>query len=54
MNKFVPGQKIMFYETPCIFLEEREEGLLVIAKKNKSKQFLETIIILRKAVWIIS
>lgn len=32
MDKFIPGQEIMFYETPCIFLEEREEGLFVIAK----------------------
>ena len=34
MDKFVPGQEIMFYETPCIFLEERKEGLLVIAKEQ--------------------
>lgn len=34
MDKFVPGQEIMFYETPCIFLEEREEGLFVIAKER--------------------
>lgn len=34
MNQFVPGQEIMFYETPCIFLEEREEGLFVIAKEQ--------------------
>ena len=34
MDKFVPGQEIMLYETPCIFLEEREEGLLVIAKEQ--------------------
>ena len=32
MDKFIPGQEVMFYETPCIFLEEREEGLFVIAK----------------------
>ena len=34
MSKFVPGQEIMFYETPCIFLEERREGLFVIAKEQ--------------------
>lgn len=34
MDKFIPGQEIMFYETPCIFLEEREEGLFVIAKER--------------------
>lgn len=34
MNKLVPGQEVMFYETPCIFLEERREGLLVIARKQ--------------------
>lgn len=21
MDKFIPGQEVMFYETPCIFLE---------------------------------
>lgn len=34
MGKFIPGQEVMFYETPCIFLEKREEGLLVIAKEQ--------------------
>lgn len=34
MDKFIPGQEIMFYETPCIFLEERREGLFVIAKEQ--------------------
>lgn len=34
MDKFVPGQVIMFYDTPCIFLEERKEGLFVIAKEQ--------------------
>ena len=34
MDKFVPGQEIMFYETPCIFLEEREKGLFVIVKEQ--------------------
>lgn len=34
MDKLIPGQEIMFYETPCIFLEEREKGLFVIAKEQ--------------------
>lgn len=50
MGKLVPGQEIMFYDTPCIFLEKREEGLFVIAKKNRLKQFLETAITLKRAI----
>lgn len=34
MGKLVPGQAITFYETPCIFLEERKESLFVIAKEQ--------------------
>lgn len=34
MDKLIPGQEIMFYETPCIFLEKREKGLFVIAKER--------------------
>lgn len=34
MSKLVPGQEVMFYETPCVFLEERKEGLFVIAKEQ--------------------
>lgn len=39
MDKFVPGQEIMFYKTPCIFLEERKEGLFVIAKEQIKTAF---------------
>lgn len=39
MDKFIPGQEIMFYKTPCIFLEEREEGLFVIAKEQIKTAF---------------
>ena len=34
MDKLIPGQEVIFYETPCIFLEERREGLFVIAKEQ--------------------
>ena len=34
MTNLIPGQVITFYETPCIFLEERKEGLFVIAKEQ--------------------